>query len=344
MKNFIRTKVFCVLFFILIGNVYAIDVRIAPITVFSQEEGKTALFDSTATNLLDNLNKYWLEGLVLFSAIPNTDVEQVDSVLDAVKVSIFVKSDYLLYGYIRHNDVSWTAELKLFNSATSKNIVSFFASDDIDNYDRLLETLARNISDWFSLQLGITSQYDMPEEARFALELPFSIGYWTYADSDWANVLLGSVKADVGLEFSPGIQLPIFFGKQFDISFGLNLGYRLGIGNPSAYKAYLHGISVVVPVFLNAYLTPQHKISFGLGFLYEPDFLLLYKNHEEPTWYITNQFGMVISAHYRYKLNDKFSLAAGFDFDLYFSKQTKPAFKTSFGAVYTIFERMDKIK
>lgn len=323
---------------------HALNVYVAPLTVFSEPQGKRLRLPETPEYKISTyLKKYWLDGLVNFALLPDTDIDSVQSIMDAQKVCTLARCDYLLYGYIKKSDTYWSTEIKLFNSYTKKHERIFFASDDAEHYTRFCETTARNIAEWFAAELRIVPQYKMPEKRRFALDLPFNAGYWTYADSAWANVILGTCNINIGTEFSPGITLPIFFGKRFDVSFGLLLGYRLGVGNPDAYKSYLHDLSITVPAYLNCFLTEHHKLSLGLGLLYESDFLVLYKKYEESSLHIVNQFGTLMSLEYRYKLNDKFSLTSGFDFDIYFSKQTKPAFKTRFGAVYTILERRDVI-
>lgn len=325
-------------------RLYAVNVFCAPLTVFSESEGKRVFqIDTPEYKINRYLQSYWLDGFVQFALLPDTDIQAVQSILDAQKVCSLVTCDYLLYGYVKKSDIRWSAEIKLFNAHTKKHDAVFFASDDSEHYERFCETAARNIAEWFAGELGIRPEHKMPEERRFALDLPFNAGYWTYADSEWANVLLGTINVNTGTEFSPGLTLPIFFGKKFDVSFGLLLGYRLAVGNPTAYKAYLHGLNIIIPAYLNCYLTDRHKIIFGTGLLYESDFLILYKKYEDSSLHIVNQFGTLISLEYRYKLNDKFSLNGGFDFDIYFSKHTKPAFKTRFGAVYTILERMDKL-
>ena len=330
--------------FVALCRIYAVNVFVAPLTVFSEPEGKKVFqLDSPEYKIKHFLQDYWLGGIVQFALLPDTEIKSVQSILDAQKVCSLIECDYLLYGYVKKTDSHWSTEIKLFNRQTKKHDTVFFASDDPAHYERLCQTVARNIAEWFAVELGIKHEYKMPEERRFALDLPFNMGYWTYADGRWTNAILGTINVNIGTVFSPGITLPVFLGKKFDISFGLSLGYRLAVGNPAAYKAYLHGLNVIIPAYLNCYLTDRHKIVFATGLLYESDFLILYKKYEDGSLHIVNQFGTLISLEYRYKLNDKFSLSGGFDFDIYFSEHTKPAFKTRFGAVYTILERMDKL-
>ena len=121
-----------------------------------------------------------------------------------------------------------------------------------------------------------------------------------------------------------------------EVSFAIMAGYTFGIGNPAAYKAGYHGVSISAPLMCYLCIHDPHSVYIGFGPLYELDILTIDKKYEKTAAYIQNQFGAAIHMGYRYRLNEEWALFTSIEFDMYFTKNSFTTIKPNIGATYRL--------
>ncbi len=330
---------------------FADQFMFAPVMYFSERGGKSDEGSQIHKKLAALMKEYWFNGLVSFSAISDSSIENVQTLQQAVQVCAVKKCDYLIYGYIRETDSYLFAELRVFNpgnqfsaSGEGNPVVEkrFFAVAELGRQDELLDTVSRDIYLYFAEKYDITAD-ERPQEYRtFAVRLPFSVGYWTPTSTNWTKLVIGTFQLNAGAELYPELDLAVRNNMKSSMSFRFDLGYRLGIGNPDQYPAYFHEITVALPVFYNLSITERHGVSFGIGPLYSISVLLMQQKYEPYSVHASSRFGFVIAADYRYVILPDLVFSAGINFDIYFAPQSAPVFSPRFGVVYTVHEKKER--
>ena len=120
-------------------------IYIADILCFDSKGERYSLLQNPAIQIKKQLMEKYYDGLIEFENVHVQRIGETSSAIDASKACINLGCQYLLYGYVRKNTNSWVAELKLFNKDSNSVIYSFFASDDVNHYERLLSYISENI-------------------------------------------------------------------------------------------------------------------------------------------------------------------------------------------------------
>ena len=331
-----RTAFFAVsILFFMLYSVAADTVYIAPVVCYTADNRKKEQLENPNEIIGKALDRYLLGGLIKFRVLGEKEYGNIASVTDAARVCTVSENRYVIYGYIRLSEVSWTGELRLYDHTESKVVQNFFAADDIEHYDRFLSVFVERIVAYFNVFLGLEKDDRTLKSLRpFEIRLPFGISYWSPIEGGWNERLLGIVGSDIGVEFFPKMKKFLWRDMSVEFSFTVMSGYKFGIGNPSAYKAGYHSFSVATPLMCYLCMHDPHSLYIGFGPMYELDILAIDKKYEKTTTYVQNQFGAAVYMGYRYQLTDEWSLFTNIEFDAYFTKNSFTVIKPNFGASY----------
>ncbi len=237
-----RTAFFAVsILFFMLYSVAADTVYIAPVVCYTADNRKKEQLENPNEIIGKALDRYLLGGLIKFRVLGEKEYGNIASVTDAARVCTVSENRYVIYGYIRLSEVSWTGELRLYDHTESKVVQNFFAADDIEHYDRFLSVFVERIVAYFNVFLGLEKDDRTLKSLRpFEIRLPFGISYWSPIEGGWNERLLGIVGSDIGVEFFPKMKKFLWRDMSVEFSFTVMSGYKFGIGNPSAYKAGYH--------------------------------------------------------------------------------------------------------
>ena len=313
-------------------------VCIAPIVCYTADNRKAEQLENPGVTIEKALDQFLFGGLLSFRVFSENDYGNIASVTDAARVCRVSGNRYVLYGYVRSSDVSWTGELRLYDHTEGSVVQSFFSADDIEHYDRFITVFVDRIVSYFNVFLGLEKDDRTLKSLRpFEIRLPFGISYWSPIEGNWNARLLGIVGSDVGVELFPKMKKLLWRDMSIEFSFVLTAGYTCGIGNPAAYKAGYHGVSISAPLMCYLCIHDPHSVYIGFGPLYELDILTIDKKYEKTATYIQNQFGATIHMGYRYRLNEEWALFTSVEFDMYFTKNSFTTIKPNIGATYRLY-------
>lgn len=319
---------------------FGLEIYVAPLLYIDE----TAEFSrNTEMVQSDLLTALWAveTGVVLqFDSLNDNRINPPQSLTDAVTVCRNERIEYLLYGYITRREHNVQAEIRLFDYANRQIKQSFFGMDDNTHYDRLINDIAFKIIVFIqeTFNLDIIREYS----GMTRLTIPVSVGYWTSMEKDWVDVMLGTVAAGTGLEFIPKDNLFVSRGKLYYISTGIDIKYRLGIGNPMRYEAYNNTLYFTMPVRLHVSLTRQHEMFLGLGFVYFLELFSMADKYEKSVNYIFNNMGLNISFGYRFAFNRTISIFFRNDFDFLFNERSLITYAPMIGMNICIYEKRAK--
>lgn len=318
MKN---KKIIVSLILLLIScSLFAEKISLAPIITFDEKFNKIPSDKKLEKKLLNELGGYWLEGTVVFELLKASEYGEVYTVLDANKASESSGAVYLLYGYIQKNENSWFANLKLYSKNEKKIIREFFASDELNQYDRLVDDLAnkivKGINEISGFDISVKRQNEISD---YKLTLPASVYFWSPIMPDWNKVLLGITGINIGLDFYPEQTVKVVDGYKYEWSIGLRLNYAFGIGKDNSYPLNYHVCGIYAPVLIHFQFNNKHSAFFGAGLFYEFEFINVIEKYKNQSFYYQNILGLELNAAYNYSINEKIDLHAGFDIDFHFN-------------------------
>jgi hypothetical protein len=282
---------------------------------------------------------------------------------DARRVAEYYHVDEVLYGVVRNDGSSLTAELKIYNRRR-EDYGRIYASDTVDKYERLIETLSMNILDWYrtnvdkvdvlrsevrDLQEELASLKEgLDEEARaererarkearesvekeFVLRVPVMMGYWSYTKREWANAVQGTVEATAGIQMYPQLQFPPLFDMKNEMSLGLHIGYRNGVTRNKG-DVLMNGLLInpVVGYHLNVYTT--NWLYIGTGIFYELGIWEV-----ESLKYHQSFSGYTVVLDYSYWFNRLITINFGADVYGYFTRSSSPVIRTYLGTTITVY-------
>ncbi|MCQ2589751.1 MAG: hypothetical protein MJ179_04930 [Treponema sp.] len=313
-------------------------IYIADILCFDSKGERYSLLQNPAIQIKKQLMEKYYDGLLEFENVHVQKTGETSSALDASKACITLGCQYLLYGYVRKNTNSWDAELKLFNKDTNSVIYSFFASDDVNHYERLITYLSENIYEYYKDQFNIKDKEKEIEQIRpFELKLPVFIEYWTPLLSEWNDVLVGVIGLNVGFELYPAMKKSVFKNHVYDYSFRPNLEYKIGLGRRTKYKATLNTFSFSLPVFFNIYNNEQSIFKLGIGPFYELAILNMVQKYDDAIIEIQNQGGLEFVFGYEYKINNIWSFMAETMVSIPLLEDSFLQYKMNFGFSYFLY-------
>jgi len=332
--------IFLILFlalFLISNSLFAMDVYVAPILHVDETQESNRGANTTQADLLQALQRTETGVVLRFSSVRDSRINPPQSLTDAVSVCRNEQINYLLYGYVTRRSHSVQMEIRLFDFENRSVMQAFFGMDDSGNYERLVSDIARKIIEYIASVFNLESLLDRIEHTR--LSIPLSTGYWTPIQSDWIDVMFGTVSATTGLNFTPTDNLFTIKGVSWYLSTGLNVKYRLGLGNKERYEAYIHTLYLTLPLELSTRLTRQHELFYGLGFVYFLDFFIMADKYSESKTHFYYNFGFNANFGYRFNVNNIVSLFFRNDFDFLFNENNLFTYSPSIGVSFHIFTR-----
>ena len=343
MKN--KKSFLCVLVFLLLIPVFSEDIYISKLNIYNEKGENVIVLQKPESVIVEQTQNYRFNSLVSFKVAEVSKTGPVTSSLEASKACETLKAEHLIYGYLRKEVNSWYAELKLYNAKTKTVEQDFFASDDIDNYQRMLINLGDKISLYFQKTYKIGEK---PKELialrDFEISFPFSLSYWTPLDSAWNDVLVGVVGLNAGLEFFPPMEQKIFKTRIYDYSFRPEFSFELGVGRQSRYPGTYYSFIINIPIILNLYYSDIHLLKLGAGLNYELQLLDVLPKYDDPVFDIQNQVGFIFLCGYEYKLKEGWKLSAEIDTKIYLIPDGFLNVTLRIGANYSFYRKQGGVK
>jgi hypothetical protein len=282
----------------------AIELYLAPLAV-QDETGKSVEGqEKPEADLLQAFQKIAVGEAVSIRSAPIGSEELPRSFLDAARLSEWGGYQYLLYGYVKKGEYSYSAEVKLLERERKEVVSVFFAGDDRAHYQRLMDDLAGKILDYFYREVGVQAPEKGPEPERNLLSFPLSLGYWTPAVRDWGRVVAGLGALNAGVRFIPVRNGNLYF------SLGADLEYALGMNEQSYESFFLHTAKLRLPIEGVFELGRGQSFGLWLGPLLQIDVLAQTRHYEAPFTGVTAVMGLSFGFLYRCVLTD--TLALGF--------------------------------
>lgn len=316
---------------------FSSDISIIQFAGYEEDSGNE-FYTKINEDLYEHLSGYSFDGLISFS-LPGRNIPIVYSSLEAIQVARLLSSDYILYGYIRKTSNSYFIEAKLYNSYTSTIEKSFFTSDDLENYNRFVSTLSRNIAEYFCSLLGINLEKATGDIRRFAFEVPISIEYWSPLRKDWIQEFIGIIGAGFGVQLFPELAFPFVRNTLVELSFCLDFQYTFALGRDKLEPGYLHSVNIASPVLLYWEYHPRHALLLGVGPLYGLDILMIRQRYREQETIVGNSYGLRTVLGYSYQVHPKCRVNAGLDIDGYFTHNTSPTISLKVGCSFIVLEQ-----
>ncbi len=312
---------------------------IAPVVSYDNN-GEKVIKEKNANILIrDDLSHYSFDNLIKFESLSESKHGIVNSIMDAEKICAAYDYGYLIYGYIKQNDKSWFMELKMYNHMTKKIEKDFFASDDIDNYERMLSVISEHIRDYYTDLLGLDSNKSIYTKYRnVEFDLPFGVGFWTPLDKDWMDVLMGICYVKSGVELFPKLKLPQSGIMKFDLSIRCDLGYGYGTNKNNSYPINYNVVSAGLPILCHYYINKKNGIYIGFGPLYEFDIMQVEQKYKKAETLHQNQFGFENILGYEYFIGKKFKLKFETEGDFYVTSDSTFVLKSGLGFVYRFYK------
>jgi len=330
----VKTAVFLFVIFIP-SSTNALDIYVAPL-LYVDETAENA---RDAVRLqADLLGALWAveTGVMLqFKKVNDNGINPPESRLDALTVCRNEQIDYLLYGYVAKKTYNLQAEIRLFDYENRVVIQSFYASDTHENYNRLIEDIAGKILDYIDKTFKLDIKTEKTAATR--LEMPVFISYWTPMDSNWAKVMLGTVNTGGGLMVIPTDSLFTVKGMRFFLAAGLEIKYRLGIGNPASYESFNNTLYFTIPVQLNMALTERHRLFISVGYTYFLEIFSIKDKYEDSKTHIYNNMGMYAGFGYIFSINKTLALLFRSDFDFLFNGYPLITFSPTIGVDFQVY-------
>lgn len=311
---------------------FAENIILAPLVCYDENNKIIELTKNPNKIINRDLSKVWFEGIINFSAIDEKNYGLIYTIVDAERLCVVLNSDYIVYGYIQKNELSWYGNLKLYDANRKQIVKDFFASDSIDNFNRFITVLEQNLVSGIEEILGIDFLNEEVEKNRpTEIRIPISACYWTPIDYKWSNVITGITGVNTGIEIFPPFQTKTFNNTLVDVSATLKLSYAYGIGSQKKYPLDYHTVTVCFPVSFYFHFTEKHSTYFGAGFFYELELMNVQKKYENPQFMYQNMFGTTISAGYEFLLNNFCSIYTEICLDYHFAADSYIAVKPSLG-------------
>ena len=310
-----KSLLFLTAFFLFSYFSFSSEIKIAPISVFDGSGNKVTPPFNPSKAIQSELEKHWFEGVISFSLLNEEMYGIPVTIIDANKICVNEKVDYLIYGFIKKNEKNWFAEIKLYDSNEKKIKQDFFASDNIEHYERLINNLC-----------------------QMELNIPAALFYWTPIDSKWGNKILGIAGLSTGVEFYPPQPIIIFKEKLFEFSIRTNLSWNIGINKKKTYPLILNTIAVSLPVLLHMHFDKRNSLYFGFGLAYEAELMSIRPKYEDKQFLYQNIISFETIAGYEFNLNEKINLFAELIFDFHMLGDGFVSVKPCLGASFNVFK------
>jgi hypothetical protein len=316
----------------------ALEIYVAPV-LYVDETGENVRDTGrrVQAELLAELRSVETGVALQFGRLRDNVVNPPVSLFDAVTVCRDEHVEYLLYGYVGRRVYNLTAEVRLFEYSSRTVVQTFYGTDDLEHHDRLIRDIASKILQYVreTFKLDI-----VPERVEMTqLSVPVAVGYWTSMDGDWIRVMLGTVTVGTGLDFTPTDNIWIIRGMPWYLSVGLEVKYRLGVGNPERYESYNHTVYLTMPVRLHIVFERRHEIFAGLGFTYFLEFFSIADKYADLQTYVYNNMGLSTGFGYRFAAGRTLSVFFRNDFDFLFNEHPLITYSPTIGLDIRVYEK-----
>jgi len=326
-------KVLLILFIVTsIPKLFSTEIRLAPFAVYDSGGNKIKSPLNPSKIIYEDLVNNWFEGMVLFSYADEEKYGIPVTIVDANKICISERVDYLLYGYIKKNDTSWLAEIKLYDATDKKIKKEFFASDDIEHYERMLKILSSNILSGIEELAGINpNEIGQKQSKTTEVRIPISLFYWSPIDSSWNKKILGLGGINAAVEIFPATPKFVAINKLFDFSIRANLSWDIAINQKDAYSLILNSVAIGFPLFIHMHFNQQHSIYTGLGVMYEIELLNIRPKYEQTQLLYQNIILLETTVGYSFNINKALNIYSEIDFDFHLAKDGFVSIKPCLG-------------
>ena len=318
-------------------SAFALEIYVAPVLYVDETEENSRDTSRVQADLLTALHAVETGVVLQFEPLKDNTINPPVSLFDAVTVCRDEHIDYLLYGYVTRHTYTVEADLRLFDYGSRTVKQSFFGMDDPENYDRLIQDMAHKILQYAGETFKLNIVEEKIEVTR--LEIPVMAGYWTAMDPGWTDVMLGTFAIGSGVTFIPTDNLWTVWGMPWYLSTGLELKYRLGVGNPKQYKAFDNTLYFMTPVRLHVDLTGRHQVFAGLGFVYFLEFFSIADKYADSATHVYNNVGLHIDFGYRFAMTPTMAIFFRNDFDFLFNKRSLSTYSPTLGLDIQVYEK-----
>lgn len=284
------------------------------------------------------LSNQLADGIVKVKLLNPEKVGEVYTILDANRVCETEKGAYILFGFVQKNENNWFGNIKLYNDNLKKVTRQFFASDEINSYERFINTLSKNILNGIEEEMGIKVKNGEYSDIRAPeIKIPLSAFYWMPVNSDWSDKMLAIAGGNIGLEFYPPIKKIMLGQAMMDFSARVLFGYSYAKEQENSYPLNYHGISVGVPIICYLNFNKHHSVYFGSGPYCEFELAAIKPKYEDEKFHYQNLYGIEVLSGYEVHINSIVSIFSETEFNFHLSKDGFVAFKQSLGTKFSIF-------
>jgi hypothetical protein len=294
----------------------ALDIHIAPVLYVDETDENRRDTNRVQADLLAMVQAVRTGTALQFKRLKDNGINPPESLFDAVTVCRNERIEYLLYGYVTRREHNILMEIRLFEYSSRTVMQSFFGMDDPSHYDRLSQDVANKVLRYVGEIFKLDIVADRTEVTRIAL--PAAVGYWVPMDNSWIRAMLGTVTIGSGIAITPSDNLRVIRGMPWYLSTGLDIKYRLGIGNPSGYESSINTLYLTMPLRLHVSLTELHEVFIGLGYTYFLEFFSITNKYSDRERHVYHNMGLYLSLGYRFAVNRTLSLFFRNDFDFFF--------------------------
>lgn len=332
-----KSKLLVAVLFLLCVRIFSDSIHIAPIVCFDETGKKIELNINPNESLYDLLEKYYFNGLIVFNAASEKKTGSVTSILEAERLCNISNCDYVIYGYFQRNENSWYGNLRLYSKTQKKIVKDFFASDSIENYERMLRIFEDHIVDYCKELLGISDEDIITNKTRSCeIRIPASLFYWSPITEKWNDVYTGVIGVKAGVEIFPPINNYVFHSMCMNYSAQLRLSYAYGFGVQDNYPLNYHEIKIETPVIVHLHFDKYNSIYLGTGVSNEFQLMQIQEHYKDEELYYQNMFGYFGITGYEFTLNELLSIYSEVQFESHFSDDKYLAIKPSLGVVFRI--------
>jgi len=254
LARFLLTLAMC----LMAGVSSALEFSIAPIVFIEKvESGEKA--PNIAREILNGLNALDFQSEITFTAVFGAEAPM--SQLEAVQLGMDSSAEYLFYGFVRQDVDSLSAEIKLLDVKKRSVMMTFYASDRVDQRERMIQDILRKIEYYIRNDLGFAEKAEAEEE-RDIWGIEGGLGYWTPANRMWLDYMIGVVSIEFGGKFIPVKPNAVLAARELYYIIGANVEYSIGLNQPGFESSVLHSANINVSVEAAYDLTKRQR--FGL--------------------------------------------------------------------------------
>lgn len=350
-----KSLFFKIAFFLIVYcNISAFEVIVLPLKVYAYSSG--SISGKEVSEQLAESSKY----------LRYSDSNPISSLMEASSYCDREGVKNLLFGFLTGDELQESLELRFYDheSRTVKKVL--FASDSIENTERLILNITEKVNNYISDDLGylkddllsakpeiLIDSVLLVEEDSFQVEkfvavvdctdkvepvksnklllqdltIPVALGYWTTIDRNWHSYTSSIFSIRTGVLVDPFEKIIERETFSLGFRFGLSLLYELAI-NSSDYETFtLHKFILLAPAELNLLLLEKHNFSVFLAPLFQMDILGKKRSYSDPSVSASVAPGFSTGVSYQYVFNNIISGGVSMSFDFSFYDTVHVAFR-----------------